>query len=200
LASGSTIQLIFLDGTIPMVFSGVKYNCPIQIWFCPEYPQNPPTCVVVPIPTMEIKPGHNHVGPDGRVYHHCLSQWNESSSLEFLLNTLSQVFGTSPPVYSTATRATNSVQPAVSTNKPTGASGSGQASLPGINDEDALRIALQASKDEEEKRRAKMQTDDQSALQKALEESELMERTRRFELIALVSSKLQVSGEPPYRR
>ena len=90
---------IYLDGTIPMIYLNVKYNCPIQIWFNYNYPKEAPTCVVVPIPSMRIVPRHANVAADGLVRHQYLANWTSGSSLEGLYDELSSAFGQSPPIY-----------------------------------------------------------------------------------------------------
>jgi hypothetical protein len=217
--SGS-LYLLYLDGTIPMIYMNQKYNCPLQIWFTYEYPRLPPTCVVVPVPTMRIHPGHMHVGPDGLVYHPYLSDWREISSLDNLCKELSQVFGNVPPVYSVQTgAAAQPPRPLVAANPTTPAT---PAQWQPVKDDDpALSRALLESQKEEERHRReieererallasildlsktddddrrraeKRRQDEEEQLRRAEEEFQLIERRKRQELIALVSTKLQVT-------
>ena len=204
-----------------MVFMNTKYNCPLQIWFTYDYPHQPPTCVVVPIPSMQIHAGHLHVGPDGLVYHPYLSEWKESFSLDVLCNELSQVFGKMPPVYSVAAGAV--AQPprpvAVITAAPTTTTRHGHNLADKDEDADLIK-AIEASQIEEERRRREFEEkedaamariiaeskaadderrrveqrkrEEEESLRRAIQESHAMQERKRQELIALVSSKLQV--------
>ena len=207
-----SILLFYLDGTIPMIYMGTKYNCPIQIWFTYDYPQQPPTCVVVPIPSMRIQPGHLHVGPNGLVYHPYLSEWNESSSLEKMCEELSIVFGKIPPVYSvpsgpaTQPQRASPVPPAPAVTARDDDSQLQRAIEESQKEEIRRRQEIERERDEElrvigeskaaneERRRLEQRKKEEGdALQDALHLSKALEASRRQELIDSVSSKLEVS-------
>ncbi|EKX36496.1 vacuolar protein sorting 23B [Guillardia theta CCMP2712] len=82
-----------------MFYNQKKYNCPVRIWFCLDYPKSPPICYVTPTRDMGIKPRHVHVDSAGFIYHQYLTQWSDSSSVKELVATLKNVFSREPPVY-----------------------------------------------------------------------------------------------------
>jgi hypothetical protein len=176
--SGSSIVLIFIDGTIPMVYQSVKYNCPLQIWFTYDYPVACPTCVVVPVPSMRIREGHLHVGPNGLVYHPYLSDWTHSSSLEVLCDKLSEVFGNMPPVYSIPNPAP---QPAPAAPQPTPQQPITPARVSGRDDDDDFMKALRASQEEADRRAIELQQKDDEAFKRAQEESKAADEQRKRE-------------------
>jgi ESCRT-I complex subunit TSG101 len=95
-----TRNLLHLVGTIPMYYKGQKYNIPMKIYIPEMYPYHPPTCYVAPTSSMIIKPRHKYVDQNGLCYLPYLSKWNaKSSNLYELVNQLSAVFGSDPPVY-----------------------------------------------------------------------------------------------------
>lgn len=104
LARGPTqSSILFLAGTIPILYSGVQYNIPVNIWIIEAYPFSPPVCYVTPTPGMIIKPKHKHVDSTGMCYLPYLSNWNPNScNLVGLVGTMSKVFGVDPPVRSQA--------------------------------------------------------------------------------------------------
>ncbi|KAL9645146.1 hypothetical protein ABK040_002349 [Willaertia magna] len=95
-----TKDLMQLTGTIPMYYKGSRYNIPMTFWIVEMYPYHPPICYVSPTPNMVIKQKHKHVDATGKCYLPYLANWNPSSSdLYELVNQLSAVFGSEPPVY-----------------------------------------------------------------------------------------------------
>lgn len=83
-----------------MYYKGSKYNIPMTFWIVEMYPYHPPLCFVSPTPNMVIKQKHKHVSETGQCYLPYLSEWNPASSdLYELVNQLSAIFGSDPPVY-----------------------------------------------------------------------------------------------------
>ncbi|KAF4701793.1 hypothetical protein FOZ63_014234, partial [Perkinsus olseni] len=74
------VQLFYLYGTVPIVFSGATYNIPMTVYFDPPYPSVPPRCFVSPTAGMSIKPRHQHVDHNGMVYLPYLNTWSPYSS------------------------------------------------------------------------------------------------------------------------
>ncbi|XP_061362682.1 protein ELC-like [Gastrolobium bilobum] len=98
---GRSVNLLQADGTIPMTFQGVTYNIPVVIWLMESYPRHPPCVYVNPTRDMIIKRPHPHVNPSGLVSAPYLQNWiYPSSNLVDLVNSLSQLFGRDPPLYS----------------------------------------------------------------------------------------------------
>eukprot|EP00752_Nemacystus_decipiens_P002264 g2145.t1 len=44
------VELLTLHGTFPMIFRGVAYHTPVQIYVTEKYPASPPLCYIVPTP------------------------------------------------------------------------------------------------------------------------------------------------------
>lgn len=97
--NGKKSNLLNLTGTIPMWFKGQKYNIPMQIWIVEMYPHHPPICYVTPAPNMMIKQQHKNVDHAGRCYLPYLSDWTTKNDLYGLVNTLSTIFSSEPPVF-----------------------------------------------------------------------------------------------------
>lgn len=88
-----------LEGTIPVLIRGIKYNIPIQLWLQKRHPYVPPLVIVTPTDTMEITPSPL-VDTNGNVYHPYLHTWHleSKSNLLDLLQILCEVFAMQPPV------------------------------------------------------------------------------------------------------
>ncbi|VDM04069.1 unnamed protein product, partial [Schistocephalus solidus] len=96
---GTTCDLLSLDGTLPVTYSGHTYNIPVAIFFLSAHPHMPPMVYVRPTSSMEIKTG-KHVDVSGRVFLPYLSNWKHSQSNTVqLLHLLREAFGQNPPVY-----------------------------------------------------------------------------------------------------
>lgn len=93
-----------------MYYKGSRYNIPMTFWIVEMYPYHPPVCFVSPTANMMIKSKHKHVDDNGQCYLPYTANWNPSSSdLYELVNQLSAIFGTDPPVFqkSATTTTTN---------------------------------------------------------------------------------------------
>ncbi|KAM7268633.1 hypothetical protein ACFE04_010799 [Oxalis oulophora] len=98
---GRCVNLLQVDGTIPMPFHGVTYNIPIIIWLMETYPRHAPCVYLNPTRDMIIKRPHNHVSPSGLVTVDYLMNWiYPSSNLVDLVRNLSSAFANDPPLYS----------------------------------------------------------------------------------------------------
>ncbi|KAF3269089.1 hypothetical protein TWF970_011600 [Orbilia oligospora] len=99
---GRSDLLLCIQGTLPVAFRGATYNIPLNIWVPHQYPNTPPTVMVVPGKNMGIRPT-NHVDTNGRCYHPYLAYWSQNpdkSTLIDLCGQLKDVFGKEPPLYS----------------------------------------------------------------------------------------------------
>ncbi|KAF9589168.1 hypothetical protein IFM89_019484 [Coptis chinensis] len=97
---GTTVNLLQVDGTIPMVYQSVTYNIPIIIWLMETYPRSSPCVYVAPTRDMIIKRPHPHVNPSGIVSIPYLHNWvYPSSNLVDMVRNLSHLFGREPPLY-----------------------------------------------------------------------------------------------------
>ncbi|XP_020624299.1 tumor susceptibility gene 101 protein-like, partial [Orbicella faveolata] len=72
---GREVDLLALNGTLPVVIRGVTYNIPVCVWLQEKHPYVPPLVFVRPTSTMAIK-ASQHVDTNGRVYHPFLHEWN----------------------------------------------------------------------------------------------------------------------------
>lgn len=97
--SGTSMELINLQGTIPVVYKGAIYNIPICIWLMDSHPDVPPICFVKPTPDMQIKVSM-YVDHSGKIYLPYLHDWNRNSSdLLGLITVMICAFGELPPVF-----------------------------------------------------------------------------------------------------
>ncbi|KAL6188934.1 hypothetical protein ACLB2K_040325 [Fragaria x ananassa] len=99
---GRAVNLLQIDGTVPMPFQGVTYNIPVVIWLMDVYPRHAPCVYVNPTRDMIIKRPHPFVDPSGLVVNvPYLKEWVfPSSNLVDLARHLSQHFAQDPPLYS----------------------------------------------------------------------------------------------------
>ncbi|KAG9148258.1 hypothetical protein Leryth_012216 [Lithospermum erythrorhizon] len=98
---GRTVNLLQVNGTIPMTYNQVTYNIPIIIWLMESYPRHPPLVFVNPTTDMIIKRPHSFVSPSGAVSIPYLQNWvYPSSNLVELGRNLGHFFGREPPLYS----------------------------------------------------------------------------------------------------
>ena len=105
----STPPVLVFKGTVAMSYKGATYNIPVDIYLPPPYPIRPPVIFVRPTSGMMIKPNHQHVGSDGKVYMPYLSEWRAPThNLVEMAVCLSSLFGANPPVYAKPAGASSS--------------------------------------------------------------------------------------------
>lgn len=71
---GTPMELVQLNGTIPVRFKGAIYNIPVCIWLMDTHPYNAPICYVKPTPDMSIKVSM-FVDQNGKIYLPYLHDW-----------------------------------------------------------------------------------------------------------------------------
>ncbi|XP_050372916.1 protein ELC-like [Argentina anserina] len=99
--NGHTVNLLQIDGTVPMPFQGVTYNIPVVIWLMDTYPRDAPCVYLNPTRDMIIKRPHPYVNPSGLVTVPYLQNWIfPGSNLLDLARNLSDCFAQDPPLYS----------------------------------------------------------------------------------------------------
>ncbi|XP_078427748.1 protein ELC-like [Wolffia australiana] len=97
---GRSLQLLQVEGTIPILFGGVVYNIPAVIWLLESYPRSPPSVFLTPTRDMVIQRNHPYVDRSGHVNVAYLQNWiYPSSNLVDLVRLLSRLFGQHPPLY-----------------------------------------------------------------------------------------------------
>ncbi|XP_044760333.1 tumor susceptibility gene 101 protein [Coccinella septempunctata] len=96
---GTPMELVQLNGTIPVRFKGAIYNIPVCIWLMDTHPNNAPICYVKPTPDMSIKVSM-FVDQNGKIYLPYLHDWNPNTSdLLGLIQVMIVTFGEQPPVF-----------------------------------------------------------------------------------------------------
>lgn len=96
---GTPVELVNLNGTIPVRYKGNVYNIPICIWLMDTHPTNAPICYVKPTPDMSIKVSM-FVDQNGKIYLPYLHDWvPNSSDLLGLIQVMICTFGEQPPVF-----------------------------------------------------------------------------------------------------
>mmetsp|Transcript_95792 Transcript_95792/g.256008 ORF Transcript_95792/g.256008 Transcript_95792/m.256008 type:complete len:441 (-) Transcript_95792:242-1564(-) len=97
---GTTLKLLYLDGTIPITYKGGQYNIPVTVYLDPPYPAVPPRCFVTPTSTMGIKPNHPCVSAEGRVGLSAINDWNLGTrDLLVVVEAMDGAFSSNPPVF-----------------------------------------------------------------------------------------------------
>jgi len=97
---GTSLKLLYLEGTIPITYKGGQYNIPVTVYLDPPYPAVPPRCFVTPTATMGIKPSHPCVSAEGRVGLSAINEWNSGSrDLLVVVEAMDGAFSANPPVF-----------------------------------------------------------------------------------------------------
>lgn len=103
---GSSRELLCLTGTVACNYRGSRYNIPVELWLQQDHPQVAPLTYVKPTSDMYISTMSQDVRPDGTVTLSYLRTWRHpSSDLSTLLQTMSDAFSQTPPVYSSPSTA-----------------------------------------------------------------------------------------------
>ncbi|KAF5294148.1 hypothetical protein FQA39_LY13519 [Lamprigera yunnana] len=96
---GTLMELVNLNGTIPVRYKSNVYNIPICIWIMDTHPNNAPICYVKPTSDMAIKVSM-YVDQNGKIYLPYLHDWVPSTSdLLGLIQVMIVTFGDQPPVF-----------------------------------------------------------------------------------------------------
>ncbi|KAK9882448.1 hypothetical protein WA026_021479 [Henosepilachna vigintioctopunctata] len=96
---GTPMELVQLNGTIPVRFKGAVYNIPVCIWLMDTHPNNAPICYVKPTSDMSIKVSM-YVDQNGKIYLPYLHEWKPNTSdLLGLIQVMIVTFGEQPPVF-----------------------------------------------------------------------------------------------------
>ncbi|EMD49694.1 tumor susceptibility gene 101 protein (TSG101) domain containing protein [Entamoeba histolytica KU27] len=90
-------QLLVLTGFLPILFNGRKFGIPLLIGFPYDYPLSPPEIICNISEGMEIVKKHPEVDENG-VIRKVGDEWNPSSDLLMVLESLANSFGRYPPV------------------------------------------------------------------------------------------------------
>ncbi|XP_067001805.2 tumor susceptibility gene 101 protein isoform X4 [Anabrus simplex] len=108
---GTRMELVNLQGTIPVHYKGTVYNIPVCIWIMDTHPNNAPMCYVKPTPDMHIKVSA-FVDHNGKIYLPYLHTWSHNSSdLLTLIQVMIVTFGEQPPVYAKSRSGATSATP-----------------------------------------------------------------------------------------
>lgn len=108
---GSCVELVNMEGTVPVLFKGSSYNIPVCIWLMDTHPTNAPLCFVKPTSDMAIKVS-KCVDYNGRIYLPYLHEWKSgNSNLLKLIRIMCQTFSETPPVYAKPRGAGNKQPP-----------------------------------------------------------------------------------------
>ncbi|KAL0477768.1 ELC-like protein [Acrasis kona] len=97
--AGVDINVVSINGTIPIQHRDATYYIPLDIYITYDYPSEKPLCFVVALRGMNIVPSHKYVDTSGKCYHHYLSNWTFNSNLKQLVENLSIAFSEMPPLY-----------------------------------------------------------------------------------------------------
>ncbi|XP_041847962.1 E3 ubiquitin-protein ligase RNF31-like isoform X2 [Melanotaenia boesemani] len=93
-------KLLFLAGTLPVLYEGSRYNMPVCIWLHETHPASRPRCYVCPSVSMVINPSCPWVDSSGNISLDGLSNWTHGvSSLSVLLSEMTQAFQKDTPLY-----------------------------------------------------------------------------------------------------
>ncbi|XP_013855228.1 E3 ubiquitin-protein ligase RNF31 isoform X3 [Austrofundulus limnaeus] len=93
-------KLVYLSGTLPVLFEGSEYNLPVCIWLHETHPALCPCCFVCPSPTMVINRSCPFVDATGSVSLDGLRNWTHgTSNLSLLMSEMRRAFQKDTPLY-----------------------------------------------------------------------------------------------------
>ncbi|CAL8313607.1 uncharacterized protein si:dkey-181m9.8 isoform X1 [Gadus morhua] len=93
-------KLLYLDGTIPVLYKEYQYNTPVCIWLHENHPVSWPRCWVRPSVSMVINSACPFVDAQGLVILPCLSNWTQGvSNLTRLIDEMRMAFQKVTPIY-----------------------------------------------------------------------------------------------------
>jgi ESCRT-I complex subunit TSG101 len=102
--AGVQQRLIYLGGTVPIVYRAVTYHIPVRIWIMTYHPRGPPVIFVRPNQTMQLTDKHEHVDSAGQVFLPELAAWDASlSTIPQVITRMEAVFSKTPPLFSRRT-------------------------------------------------------------------------------------------------
>lgn len=122
--AGVQQRLVYLGGTVPIVFRASSYNVPLRIWIMTYYPAGPPVVFVRPNQSMQLNEKHENIDSHGQVYMQELASWDPvRSSLHHIVARMVSIFSQKPPLYTRRTVVRESPpqpppQPSPSYNSP----------------------------------------------------------------------------------
>ncbi|RVE61393.1 hypothetical protein OJAV_G00170150 [Oryzias javanicus] len=95
-----TKKLVFLAGTLPVLYEGSTYNIPVCVWLHVTHPASRPRCYVCPSASMVINPSCPCIDASGNISLDGLTKWTRGvSRLSELLAEMVQVFQRDTPLY-----------------------------------------------------------------------------------------------------
>eukprot|EP00123_Amoebidium_parasiticum_P015689 comp23102_c0_seq1/m.37149 comp23102_c0_seq1/g.37149 ORF comp23102_c0_seq1/g.37149 comp23102_c0_seq1/m.37149 type:complete len:402 (-) comp23102_c0_seq1:26-1231(-) len=109
---GMAHQLLYLHGTVPVIYMGNRYNIPVGFWIKPDHPTSPPICYVQPTANMMVS-ASNNVDPSGLVTHPYVNTWRYGCTLVQLLSELRTAFGQHCPVMQKTNQTAMSRPPSI---------------------------------------------------------------------------------------
>ncbi|XP_074505872.1 E3 ubiquitin-protein ligase RNF31 [Sebastes fasciatus] len=93
-------KLVFVAGTLPVVYEGSKYNIPVCIWLHETHPVSRPRCFVCPSVSMVINPSCSFVDASGNISLNGLKNWTHGvSNLSLLVSEMRRAFRRDTPLY-----------------------------------------------------------------------------------------------------
>ncbi|CAL8347779.1 unnamed protein product [Merluccius merluccius] len=93
-------KLLYLAGTIPVVYKEYQYNIPVCIWLHETHPISRPRCCVRPSVSMVINPSCPFVDAQGVLSLPYLSNWTQGvSNLTRLIAEMTMAFQKVTPIY-----------------------------------------------------------------------------------------------------
>ncbi|XP_058510116.1 E3 ubiquitin-protein ligase RNF31 isoform X2 [Solea solea] len=93
-------KLVYLAGTLPVLYEGSKYNIPVCVWLHETHPMSRPRCYVCPSVSMVINPSCPCVDRSGNISLKGLKNWTHGvSNLSLLVSEMRRAFQVDTPLY-----------------------------------------------------------------------------------------------------
>uniref|UniRef100_A0AAQ4P7I1 Uncharacterized protein n=1 Tax=Gasterosteus aculeatus aculeatus TaxID=481459 RepID=A0AAQ4P7I1_GASAC len=92
-------KLVYLSGTVPVLYEGSEYNIPVCIWLHETHPLSRPRCFICPFVSMVINPSSS-VDASGNIHLDGLTNWTHGvSNLSLLVSEMRRAFQKDMPLY-----------------------------------------------------------------------------------------------------
>ena len=139
---GRELNLVNLNGTIPVTYKGSTYNIPVCFWLLDNYPTEAPMCYVKPTLDMQIKTGPN-VDSTGFISLPYIKEWNyPNSNLSGIIGVCTSAFSSAPPVFTKPSKTLST------TNQSSSSATSTSVSEASALTDEQLKISLKSAVEE----------------------------------------------------
>ena len=105
--ANSPMQLLSIDGALPVLYNGTMCSVPIAVTYFDGYPRRPPSVQLSPVAYMTVAPSE-FVLEDGTVFSALIHNWGPHCNTQMLFNDLTAAFAYRMPLVARTVRNSQS--------------------------------------------------------------------------------------------